>query len=901
MNKKISENNKSGISICDSIVMSVKKKRVNLRQPESVLIAVMGFVSVIMAFLSMFSFRFTHSSVLFAAVIFSAVYITLALMGRRAVWIVLASAVAFAFFAYKVIDTIGLGYKYVYNVIYHKAYLTDISYYKFLKPEMEEKCTTAFFIMCIWFLAMIIYYFTICKPNPILPIAVTFPIVEVGLYNGIELPLKWGVLIVAYWLALFAMSTIDLGEYSGGSGGFVRKDNLFFPKRQMRLKVTEACGILVIASVISVALVCTAAMKITHYQRSEEINRKRINIRDAVASFSINDIAESVSNISNALGFNFKYENHKLGNVDRLRYKDQVDLVVNITYPTDCALYLKDYTGALYYDNRWDKLDQNKYNAAAFDLFKKYHMYPQDLAGAFSIFSRENNNGSMVPPINTIKVTSKLKNDKTFVPYSSLPFQNASYLNDTYMIPRKNGASYSVSFITGDIADVFRKQTPPVRKTFIASADPSDETSSMLTDSIMDYCSAHDLVTYDNFISVDTEYNYELAPESVLAQLMMNEYKQFAYDNYLQVPDTAAMNEIRAAYSDEINAITSAGSPEEKYESIIALRDRIFSETDYSLSPGKTPSTRDFVNYFLLENHKGYCTHFATAGVLLCRMAGIPARFATGYVIVGDDFSSNNKMTDDSYTFSVKDNRSHAWAEIFIDGFGWQPMEFTKGYSNQSIDTTPATTTAATEPVSETTTTTVAESTTTGQTSSRDPNATTDQNQPTRAHTTAPVTTDSGIGMLPGDDNGRPIPESVKYVIFFTLLIAAALAVILIRRKIIIDLRTKHFSEGTNSEKIKHIYQYAEKLLRYMDIEQNDLNFMEFAETADEKLSDRFIDKNSFVDFVKVALKAQFSPEEPDDSEVVKYKLLISSIADKQFTDLNKFRKLVMKYISVLI
>lgn len=47
MKRKKLQNN-SGISISDSIVMSVKKKRADLRRPLSVLIAVMGFASVLM-------------------------------------------------------------------------------------------------------------------------------------------------------------------------------------------------------------------------------------------------------------------------------------------------------------------------------------------------------------------------------------------------------------------------------------------------------------------------------------------------------------------------------------------------------------------------------------------------------------------------------------------------------------------------------------------------------------------------------------------------------------------------------------------------------------------------------------------------------------------------------------
>ncbi|MFR6496913.1 MAG: transglutaminase-like domain-containing protein [Ruminococcus sp.] len=63
---------------------------------------------------------------------------------------------------------------------------------------------------------------------------------------------------------------------------------------------------------------------------------------------------------------------------------------------------------------------------------------------------------------------------------------------------------------------------------------------------------------------------------------------------------------------------------------------------------GKTPRTRDFVNFFLLENQKGYCVHYATAGTILARHLGIPARYCEGY-LVGEDILDSASVDSDGY------------------------------------------------------------------------------------------------------------------------------------------------------------------------------------------------------------------------------------------------------------
>ena len=345
--------NKNGISISDSIVMSVKRKHANYRKPFSAAIAIIGFVSIIKAFLGMFHFHYTVSTVFMAAAVIGAFYLTLSIIGKRALWVYAASVIVFVVCAYRKAAKIALGFKFIYNIVYKDAYHSEIEYYKGLKSALEVTSVNTLFIFYIWLLAIIVFFFTICRPNPVLPLMVTFPVLEIGMYNGIRVPVFWGILCIAFWLALLAMSTIDVGEYSGGQSGFVRKNDLFFPKRQMRLKVTEKCGMFVIGSITAVALLTTAMISLTDYKRSDELNQKRIKIRDAVASFSMENLADSLSNLTSAFGIDLKYENHKLGNVDRLRYKNTVDLTVNVSGKYDGAIYLKDFTGAVYSGNEW--------------------------------------------------------------------------------------------------------------------------------------------------------------------------------------------------------------------------------------------------------------------------------------------------------------------------------------------------------------------------------------------------------------------------------------------------------------------------------------------------------------------------------------------------------------------
>lgn len=108
--------------------------------------------------------------------------------------------------------------------------------------------------------------------------------------------------------------------------------------------------------------------------------------------------------------------------------------------------------------------------------------------------------------------------------------------------------------------------------------------------------------------------------------------------------------------------------------------------TTYTTTPGKAPNNQDIIEYFLFDNGKGYCVHYATTAVMMYRMYGIPARYATGYVADPYDFK---ETTDDYgekvYTVNLTDKSAHAWVEIFLDGYGWTPVEVTPSTSGEMV------------------------------------------------------------------------------------------------------------------------------------------------------------------------------------------------------------------------
>lgn len=111
------------------------------------------------------------------------------------------------------------------------------------------------------------------------------------------------------------------------------------------------------------------------------------------------------------------------------------------------------------------------------------------------------------------------------------------------------------------------------------------------------------------------------------------------------------------------------------YDAIDFTMDYFNKNFRYTLRPGMVKDGENEIEKFLFERKTGYCTHFASAAVMILRTLGVPARLAQGYMISGYRVNANKKT-------SVRDSNAHAWVELYIDGTGWVPVDFTPSSTN---------------------------------------------------------------------------------------------------------------------------------------------------------------------------------------------------------------------------
>jgi len=119
-------------------------------------------------------------------------------------------------------------------------------------------------------------------------------------------------------------------------------------------------------------------------------------------------------------------------------------------------------------------------------------------------------------------------------------------------------------------------------------------------------------------------------------------------------------------------AVQGASSP---YEMAWALQNYLSRNYRYTLDVASQPPEQDFVTTFLLQTKEGYCTYFASAMTVLCRMVGLPARYVEGYVALPDENGHAIVTGEDG----------HAWTEVYFSGFGWLTFDATP-WANGAAD-----------------------------------------------------------------------------------------------------------------------------------------------------------------------------------------------------------------------
>ncbi|WP_207642389.1 transglutaminase-like domain-containing protein [Pseudobacteroides cellulosolvens] len=163
------------------------------------------------------------------------------------------------------------------------------------------------------------------------------------------------------------------------------------------------------------------------------------------------------------------------------------------------------------------------------------------------------------------------------------------------------------------------------------------------------------------------DINVSINPLTPYIMNIFNINSQEAYTKYLQLPENLP-NRIKEL----AEKITSTQN--NRYDKVKAIETYLSDNYKYTLTPDDTPSGRDFVDYFLFDLKKGYCTYYATSMVVMLRSLGIPARYVEGYIVTSGSKKGNE--------YHVTNEKAHAWVEAYFEGFGWIKFEPTAAYAS---------------------------------------------------------------------------------------------------------------------------------------------------------------------------------------------------------------------------
>lgn len=156
-------------------------------------------------------------------------------------------------------------------------------------------------------------------------------------------------------------------------------------------------------------------------------------------------------------------------------------------------------------------------------------------------------------------------------------------------------------------------------------------------------------------------------PYGILVSLGVDRKKEELepLDIYLQIPNEKITKRTRSLVKEIVK------DAETDFEKALAIETHLRNNFEYSLKVKAIPEDQEFIDYFLFEEEKGYCTYYATTMALMLRMEGIPSRYVEGYL--AKDLSKDG-------VYEVKQSNAHTWVEGFIEPVGWMTFEATPAF-----------------------------------------------------------------------------------------------------------------------------------------------------------------------------------------------------------------------------
>lgn len=321
---------------------------------------------------------------------------------------------------------------------------------------------------------------------------------------------------------------------------------------------------------------------------------------------------------------------------------------MEITMTKPETMYLRGYVGDKYNQGKWENLPAREYyhKLPLTESLKDFDFNPLTQLSRVAMVenagseSSEQSDKASASKSNQIEIRNKDASSLyVYHPYEIKDFDSIKDVKnwgDSFLTGEKfNGAkNYKYDAIDGQT----KKWTESYGKLFTMEDVSKDEVKSQL-DKYFVAESYSNVDIYEKYIELST--NDVLALQPILGEPKDPKREHMGYKD--------AINRVQSYFRD--NAV-------------------------YTEKGGAEKTNAEFVKSFL-EAPKGFDSQFASIATLMFRYYGIPARYVEGYVVGHDDVSK--MKANKPYDLPLKN--AHAWTEIYVDGYGWVPVEVTEKFA----------------------------------------------------------------------------------------------------------------------------------------------------------------------------------------------------------------------------